>query len=186
MIKVNLVPAEILAKARQRQQVFQVVIAGLGVLVIVAGISLAHWVKVKRLESKLDQGQSKLKKLELIVAKVEQIEKTANDVRVRLGVIMDLLKSRSLYPSFMSDFVRSVPLGVLVKNLSTTGGGSAGGPIKLTMSAEARSNEDIAAWVRKMEDLGKFSNTELGPVSVQEAGERMYSFTLTSTYTPTL
>ena len=104
------------------------------------------------------------------------------------NVINDLLKGRHLYPYFMSDFVRSVPLGVKVKSLTTTGGGSSVGSLKLNMSAEARANADIAEWVKKMEDSGKFGGVELGPVSSSgsEGADKIYSFTLTSVYTPSL
>jgi hypothetical protein len=54
------------------------------------------------------------------------------------------------------------------------------------MSAESRSNEDIAAWVRRMEDSGRFSSVEMGPVVTQEGAERLHTFTLTSVYTPAL
>src|SRR6267378_2123189 len=165
MIKVNLVPADILAKAQQKQQMLQAAAVGVLVLGIVALISMGHYYKYQRLESKLAKDKSDLKKLEVIVAKVEELEKTAAAVRARLNVITDLLRSRPLYPYFMSDFVRSVPLGVRVKTLGTSGGGSAAGPLKLTISAEARANEDIAEWVRRLEDSGKFSNPELGPVT---------------------
>ena len=183
MIKINLVPAEILSKARQKQQMMQVAAGGVAVLVIVGLISAVHWFQLGRLESQLADGQGRLKKLEVIVAKVEELERTAAAVRARLGVITDLLKGRPLYPYFMSDFVRSVPPGIRVKTLSTAGGGSSAGPLKLTMAAESRSNTDIAAWVKKMEESGKFSAIELGPVTSLTGG---FSFTLTSVYTPAL
>lgn len=186
MIKINLVPADILAKAQQRQQNVQAVIVGVFLVTLVILLSVGRWVKLNNLESTLAGDRARLKKLEIIVAKVEELEKTAAAVRARLKVMNDLLRSRPVYPYFMSDFVRSVPLGIRIKSLSTTGGGSAAGPLKLTMSAESRSNADIAAWVRNMEQSGKFDMIELGTVSADAGSERRYSFTLTSVYTPTL
>ena len=187
MIKVNLVPAEILAKTRQKQRVIQAASAAVLALLALAALSLAHYYKLNRLEAKLATDQAELKKLEVIVAKVEEIEKTSAAVRARLNVINDLLKSRMLYPYFMSDFVRSVPLGVRVRSLTTTGGGSSVGPIKLNLSAESRTNEDIAGWVKRLEDSGRFSAVELvGPVTAVEGAEKGYTFTLTTTYTPAL
>src|SRR5882762_7478074 len=129
MIKINLVPSEILAKAQQKHQVFQAAAVGILTLAVVVLVSLGHWVKLKKLESKLAQDNASLKKLEVIVAQVEELEKEAAAVRSRLNVITDLLKGRPLYPYFMSDFVRVVPPGVRVKNLNTTGGGSSAGAI---------------------------------------------------------
>jgi type IV pilus assembly protein PilN len=183
MIKVNLVPADILAKAQQKQQALQAAALGVLVLIIVALVSVGHYYRLNRLERTLAIDNVELKKLEVIVAKVEELEKTAAAVRARLNVITDLLKGRPLYPYFMSDFVKSVPSGIRVRSLTTSGGGSAAGALKLTMAAQARTNEDIAAWVRKMEESGRFSNVELGAV-LSETG--LYSFTVTSTYTPQL
>ena len=186
MIKVNLVPSDILAKAHQKQQVLQAAAVGVGLLLVVAGISAGHWFKLNRLEKTLAEDQARLKKLEVIVAQVEELERTASAVRSRLRVITDLLRGRTVYPYFMSDFVRSVPPGVHVKSVTSTGGGSAAGPIKLNMTAEARTNEDIAAWVKKMEDSGRFTDIELGAVTQDAGAERSFNFTIKSTYNPTL
>lgn len=153
MIKVNLVPAEILAKAQQKQQMLQVLAAGvLGLLVVIA-ISFGHWYSLKRLQIKYESDQAELRKLEVIVAKVEELEKTAQALKARFNVIKDLLRARRLYPHFMSDFARSVPSGVWVKSLSTMGGGSDGSPVKLAIGAEARSGRDIADWVATMSGM---------------------------------
>ncbi|MBI4375519.1 MAG: PilN domain-containing protein [Elusimicrobia bacterium] len=187
MIKINLVPPEILAKARQRQQNMQaLLVAVLGVILLVA-ISFFHWSRYRSIEQKLAANQEELRRLEAVVAKVEELERTSAAVKARLGVITDLLKSRPLYPYFMSDFARSVPLGVRVKTMGTNGGGSSAGALRLNISAESRTNDDIAVWVRNMEESGKFAEIELGAVTAAEgAAEKVYSFTLTTTYKPTL
>lgn len=185
-IRVNLVPAEILAKAAQKEQMIQVGIVATLVAMLIALVSLGHWYRLVRLESQLSDGQAKLKKLEVIVQKVEELERTAAAVRARLNVITDLLKGRPVYPRFMDDFARSVPGGVRIKSLTTTGGGSSAAPLKLTMEAEARSNEDIAGWIKTLEATGRFTKVELGPVSASAGAEKLFSFSLTSVYTPAL
>jgi Tfp pilus assembly protein PilN len=192
-IKINLVPAEILAKAAQKQQMLQAGAAGVALLVLLAMISAGHYFTLERLNRSLAEKNARLKKLEVIVAQVEELERTAAALRARLGVITDLLKGRTLYPYFMSDFVRSVPPGVRLKSVTTAGGGSAGGAIKLTMTAEGNTNDDIAVWMRKMEKFseaktegearpgGKFTNIELGPVN---AGGQGYNFSVTAIYQP--
>lgn len=187
MIKVNLVPSEILAKARQKQQILQATVAGVALAVVVVLASLMHYYTYASLQRQQAYDQGELKKLEKIVAEVEELEKTAQAVRARLGVITDLLKGRPLYPYFMSDFVRSVPMGVTVVTLNTTGGGSAAAPLKVSLSAKARANEDIQSWVHRMNQTGLFSGTEIGTVTEAGSGaQRQYNFTLTTTYTPKL
>jgi type IV pilus assembly protein PilN len=187
MIKVNLVPQEILAKAEQKQRSLQAAFIGAVLLVVIGLISAGHYYRLSRLESKLAVDQATLKRLQVIVTKVEELEATAAALRARLNVITDLLRGRPLYPYFMSDFVRTVPSGVRVKSMSTTGGGSAAGPITLSMTAEAVRQGDIAEWVKNMETSGRFMNPELGPVAAATTlSGRTYNFTMTVTYTPSL
>ena len=187
MIKVNLVPAEILAKAQQKRRAIQFGLLGGLVALLVVAVSMGYVVKLKRLESKKAKMDVIYNNLSAVVAKVKQAEEEANVRNARLKVIEDLDKGRRAYPYFMCDFVKSVPAGVRVKTLSTKGGSSA--PISLDIAAEARTNEDIAGWVKKMEEIGLFDKerTDLGPVSVSESAEAsMRSFTLKTIYTPKL
>jgi len=179
MIKVNLVPAEILAKARQRQMLLQAGgVGGLLTLVLVL-VSLGHWFGLLRLENDFSYKESKLKKLSAIVAQVEELEKAGMAVRARLGVIEDLLKGRSFYPIFMSEFARTVPSGVQVMSLNTTTVGNNG--LKLSLTAKADSNEDVAAWIKTLETNPHFAGVELGAVTV--AGPNTRAFTVAATYT---
>ncbi|MBI3551206.1 MAG: hypothetical protein HY077_01705 [Elusimicrobia bacterium] len=184
MIRINLVPADILARAHQRQQLLQLSAGGIVVAAIVVMVSLAHLYKLNSLQRTLAYDQAKLKTLQVIVAQVEELEKTRDAVRARLKVVQDLLKGRTLYPTFMCEFVRSVPGGIRVRTLGTTGGGSSAGPLKLAVSAESRTNEDIAAWIKKMEESGRFDKVELGPVTVSGAAEKLVAFTLNLMYVP--
>ncbi|MBI5241932.1 MAG: PilN domain-containing protein [Elusimicrobia bacterium] len=185
MIKINLVPQEILARAQQKQRAVQFGVAGAAVALIIVLVSLGFVARLHRLEKKLAADKAELKRLEAIVAKVKEMETMAAQLRARLQVIDDLDRGRRAYPYMMNDFVRSVPAGVRVKTLVTNGGG--GSPFKLNMSAEARSNEDIRSWMRKMDESGRFSGVELGTVNAQESAlEVLRSFSLTATHTPQL
>jgi len=178
MIKVNLVPAEILAKARQRQLMLQAAVVGGVVAVGVVLASLAHLYTLHALQNDYNFKEAKLKKLSAIVAQVEELEKAAAAVRARLGVIEDLLKGRAFYPIFMSEFARTVPGGIKVTNMSTSTQPNA---VKLSISGVANSNEDVAGWVRTLQANSHFSGVELGPVSA--SGKGQYSFTISTTYT---
>jgi Tfp pilus assembly protein PilN len=178
MIKVNLVPSELLAKARQRQLVLQAaVLGGLMALVLVV-VSFGHWYGKHTLEITLAADEAELKRLDRVVKQVEELEKAAAAVRARLNVIEDLLLSRAFYPIFMSEFARSVPPGVRVNSMGTST--ATPGTIKLAISAVANTNEDIAAWVKTLEKNPKFNLIELGAVSVSGTS---YNFAMTATYT---
>ncbi|MDD5302210.1 MAG: PilN domain-containing protein [Elusimicrobia bacterium] len=178
MIKVNLVPAEILAKAKQRQLLLQAAVLGSLMALVLVVVSFGHWYGKHTLEITLAADEGELKRLDRVVKQVEELEKAAAAVRARLSVIEDLLLGRSFYPVFMSEFARSVPAGIKVNSLATTA--QAPGTIKLVITAVANTNEDIAAWVKTMEKNAKFGVIELGAVTASGAA---YSFAMTATYT---
>lgn len=178
MIKVNLVPADILAKAAQRQLMLQAaVVGGLFVMLMVC-VSFGHWYGKHSLEQTLAYDEAELQRLDAIVKQVEELEKAANAVRSRLNVIEDLLRGRSFYPVFMSEFARTVPPGVRVAALATAS--QPNSVLKLSMSAVATTNDDIAAWIKNLEKAGKFTAVELGAVTNASGS---YTFSLTALYT---
>lgn len=178
MIKINLVPAEILAKAKQRQLLLQAsVVGGLLALVLVL-VSVGHWYGKRSLEIELATNEAELKRLDAVVKQVEELEKAAAAVRARLNVIEDLLLGRAFYPVFMSEFARSVPAGVRVNSMTSSA--TTPGTVKLMIGAVANSNEDIAAWVKTLEKNAKFGMIELGAVT---ASGTSFTFAITATYT---
>ncbi len=178
MIKVNLVPLEILAKARQRQLMLQASVIGGFLAICVVLSSLLHYFSLYSLQNDFSFKQSKLSKLSAIVAQVEELEKAAAAVRSRLGVIEDLLKGRAFYPIFMSELARTVPGGVRLTGLTT---GSLPNSVKLAITAVAASSDDVASWVRTLMSNPHFSVVELG--SVTNVGKGQYNFTISATYT---
>ena len=177
MIKVNLVPGEILAKARQRQLMLQAALVGGVLAVVLVLISFGHWLSYHAMQNDYNYKQSKLKDLAPIVSKVEDAEKAADAVRARLSVIEGLLKGRAFYPLFMSEFASTVPPGVRVTTLNTVSQPNSG--LKLSISATADSSDDVANWMRILEKNAHFAGVELGPVS--SAGHQ-YTFTIATTY----
>lgn len=178
MIKINLVPAEILAKAKQRQMLLQGAVLGSLMALVLTVVSFGHWYGKHTLEITLAADEAELKRLDRVVKQVEELEKAAAAVRARLSVIEDLLLGRAYYPIFMSEFARSVPAGIRVNSMSTSA--MSPGTVKLVISAIANSNEDIAAWVKTMEKNAKFASIELGAVTVSGTA---YNFGMTATYT---
>jgi Tfp pilus assembly protein PilN len=177
MIRVNLVPIELLARARQRQLMLQA--AGVGAILAtgVVLLSLSHWFSLFRLENDYKYDEAKLQSLKAIVSQVEELEKSAALVHSRLDVIESLLKGRAFYPLFMSDFARTVPNTVRVTQLSTTS--QASNSVKLSISATALSSDDIATWMRTLQADANFQNIELG--AVNGTGHE-YTFTISAAY----
>lgn len=178
MIKVNLVPLEILARARQRHLILQASAVGTVVAVVLAGVSLTHWMGLYRLQNDYKYDESRLEKLKAIVTQVEDLEKSSAAVHARLDVIVNLVKGRAFYPLFMSDFARTVPSTVRVTQMTTIT--QASNSMKLTITAVAQGSDDIATWMRTLQSDANFQNVELGTVS---GASSQYMFTINAAYT---
>ena len=180
MIKVNLVPAEVLIAEQKKRRVAQAAAVGVVLLLIFAGISLLHWNTARGLESQLKHNEEELAKLQKIVEQVKQLEATAKAVQNRLNVIENLLTGRFLYTVFMDDWIRSLPPGVWLTSLNTSGGT---GGLSVNTAGSARQQTDVAEWIRTLEGAGKFSNVELGPLSLAGAPpDATYGFSIRTTY----
>jgi len=187
VIRINLVPQEILDKARQKQFIIKGAAGGVVLILILGLVSFGQYLRLRDLQGQSAKAAEKLKKLQVLVSEVQELQKTENGIRDRLNIINGLLKNRPLYPDFMSDFARDVPGGIQVQNLTTTGGGSAGATLKISVSARALSNDDIASWIGDMQNSGRFTSVVLGAVSAQGATpHQAFSFTLDATYSPNL
>ena len=180
MIKINLVPQEILDKEKQKRYVFLASICAGFVVVLFLGLSFFHFYKGVRLQKHLKEQQVKLKSLEAIVRQVEELERKAAAVRARLNVITDLLKSRPLQPNFMEDLLKTFPSGVWLKSLQTSNKGKG---LDVNMGAVSLSSEDIAEWLRVLESSERFHKPALGSINVSVA-EGTSAFSMKVSYTP--
>ncbi|MBI5200112.1 MAG: PilN domain-containing protein [Elusimicrobia bacterium] len=182
MIRVNLVPRELLDKEVQRQRMTQAAVVGAIGLVIVLFLSAAHWYRATKTEGELAELNKKYDKLAKIVAQVEELEKTANAVKIRLGVINGLLKGRALYPWFMTDLQSTLPPGVWMTSLTT----AAKEPNGLTVTignATANSSDGVSQWLRNFAASGKFAEPKLSAIAVTDKGDsKEYSFSIGTIY----
>lgn len=178
MIKINLVPRELLAKEAQRIQSTQAVVVVAVVGLVLAGAWYLRWSQANRLEAHLAERQKRLDTLKQIVAEVEQLERTAAAVRTRLGVITDLLKGRALYPYFMADIAHTLPGNVWLSALSTTW--KDGNALSINTTAASNGSDGVSDWLRNLEKSGKFSDPVLSAVSINE--NKVHNFSIQTTY----
>ncbi len=182
-VRINLLPAPRIEKSKLEEMIRAAAFAGAVLLLIAAGVSAGHWMKSRRLAAQLGRKEAKLQDLKKIVVQVQSMESLENKVKERLSVIKGLAQGRSLYPIFLSDLVKSVPIGIQLRSLQTTGGGSRPGPVSVKATAVAHSNSDIAVWMSQMAEVRKFSSFKLGSVTAQAQG---YHFSLEFDYAPAL
>lgn len=181
MIKINLIPLELLKKERRRLRKVQLSMAAGFFLFSLLSISVFHWWRAHQQEVKFREMSAKLSKLQEIVTQVEQLEQTAAAVKARLQVITELLKGGLLYPYFMQDVAQNLPQGVWLTNLSTSLGPN--NTLKVTTSASSFSSDDIADCINKFNATGRFSSIELGAIAgITAATGRMFNFSLIADY----
>ncbi|MBI4346849.1 MAG: PilN domain-containing protein [Elusimicrobia bacterium] len=182
MIKVNLVPRELLDKEVQRQRLMQAAVVGALALVGMLFISAAHWYRATKVESELAELNKKYDKLAKIVAQVEELEKTANAVKIRLSVITGLLKGRALYPWFMTDLLETMPPGVWMGSLATTAKDQNALGVSIG-NAVANSSDGVSQWLRNFAANNKWAEPKLSAIGVVDKGDsKEYSFSIQTEY----
>jgi len=179
MIKVNLVPQEILKKEEQRRQMVLVGIGAGALAVVFAAISFMHFHQSVTLAKDLEEAQAKYKKLEAIVKQVEALEAQARAVKARLKVMQDLDRARPFYPRFMTEFVKMIPNGIALPSFTVRAAGDK--KLTITMPATASSIRTVTDWFRSLEDSEIFSGQTLSGLTFAADGK--ISFTMTTTYT---
>jgi Tfp pilus assembly protein PilN len=209
MIKINLIPHEILADQEKKLRILQAGAMASILAFFIALLSAWRWNTEHSLEVHRETIRAELNKVNDKVKKVEDFEKTLAAVQSRLDVINNLLKGRLLNPYFMEDFARSLVTGIWVTNMNTS---NAGLGLKLTVTAKALEKDQIANWLRTLESYGntvdsaatpapaappakgpgakvvkpppnRFTEIELGGINAtNEDGKQIYTFSVTMTY----
>ena len=179
MIKVNLVPQEILDRELQKQRLAQVSVAAGFLAVIFLGVSFSHYYKGVALEKRLVESESEFKRLEAIVKQVEELEAKAKAVKARLDVIQDLLVARSFYPRFMTELLKNLGEGVWLMSLTASGTPA---EMKVSMSCQATGPESATAWLRQLQQSTSFKDPSIG--SIVLAGDGLVTFPMSALYKP--
>lgn len=182
MIKINLIPPELLEKEERKKKILLAGSAGLALLAAIGLLSFQHWNKVVSRQERLEALQREVQAIQTTVDQVQEIEKSIASIQSRLDVIQSLLKGRTLYPNFMEDLARHMTAGIWLTSLSTQQSGADG--LKLTMSVTALSQNHIAEWLRTLEQSDRFTEVSLsGAISAQETAQAtLYSFNLSASY----
>lgn len=180
MIRVNLVPQDILDKEVQRLRAIQALAAAGVLLLFVGGVSLGHYRTKVELLKTLAQQQAELKRLEQIVAEVKALESQAAAVRSRLGVMDGLLVSREFYPRFMSHLLETFPAGVWINSL---GAAPSGEGLTLSLASNARTVRDLLDWYRTLKTSELFSEPVIGTLTFDKKGG-VILFPMTVKYAP--
>lgn len=175
MIRVNLVPQEILDKELQRQRLAQVSLAAGCLALVFAGVSFAHYYKGVQLEARRVEAEAEFKRLEAIVKQVEELEAKARAVKGRLDVIRDLLTARSFYPQFMGRLLEIIGDGIWMTNITVTGTGT---ELVVNLQCRAVSSEAATKWLRALQEAVHFKDPSMGALSIDPEGSVVFTMAL--------
>ena len=185
MIKINLVPREILDQEVQKQRTIQAAVAMGLIIAVVAGVSAIQIRKAAALQAKSVELQKEFDRLQAIAAEADELEKQAKAVRAKLDVITSLLKGRGLYPIFMMDFSRTMPGAVWITSLTTSIKDR--NALSVSVAASASSSEAISDWIRNFIQSGRFTEPVLSAIAISGGGDgaaaKMHLFSITTNYT---
>lgn len=179
MIKINLVPQELLDREVQKQRLAQVSVAAGFLAIIFLGISFTHYYKGVALEKRLVEAEAEFKRLEAIVKQVEELEAKAKAVKSRLDVIQDLLVARSFYPRFMTELLKNLGEGVWLVSLAATGSPT---DLAVSMACQATGLEAATAWLRHLQASPTFKDPSLGAITL--AADGLVTFPMQLKYRP--
>ena len=122
MAKINLLPWR-QAYREEKKREFLVMLAGVAVFSV-----LCAYIWVSSVESAIENQNSRNKLLETEIAKLElqvkeiaEIKKVRADLLARIKVIQDLEGTRPVIVRYFDDFVRSVPDGVYITEMTKKG-----------------------------------------------------------------
>lgn len=183
MIRINLIPPEFAAaQAQKEQKILFGTVAGSLVVVLVVFWGLKA-VQAKRLEGKIVEADQTLRKYQAIVDQIKDIEDKKQRLTAKRDVIVNLNRSRLVFPVFFEDLLPLIPSDVWVTDLRFERQSGTGYEYRL--SSRALSNFALATWLSNLEQSPHFSNTRLDRISYENSGDQrepVLNFQLTFTY----
>ncbi|MEW6594948.1 MAG: PilN domain-containing protein [Thermodesulfobacteriota bacterium] len=180
MIRINLLPIkEIKRKIRLRNEVAFFAAALLGILIVLASLSLGMAQKVSALTAEITSLENKRKSVERIVKQIDKLQKDKKALETKLQAI-DKLKSESQLMVHVLDEVanRTPTASMWLTSLKVSG-------TSLQLSGVALDNATIAQYMRALESSEYFGPPELANASqTVVAGQKLKSFSLAMAITP--
>ncbi len=180
MIKINLIPKEVEAKAAKKKKGVLIAGAAIVFIAVVFGLYMARAAELRSLKNRTAQVDRELRTLRPVVDKVRQIENQKNGLNRKITVIKDLMQVRLVAPVFMEDMAVVLPEGVWLNSISTSSGEES---LSLTLGIMARDNYAAADLLNALELSENFSEVQFTGLSSTTYGdEEVRTFSLRCRY----
>lgn len=186
MIKINLLPKEL----QEKDKGLDWIILGYAIIgiMVIAGTAL-YFIQLNNYKKELkkkEKWSSQLASIKAKVAQVEQLDAQKNVLNAKKNTVVELVKTRLLYPKFMETLYRTLPGDVWLDELSLSEDGQKN--LQTVLVSNSLTTDSIADWLQGMESNTQlFSNISLSAIEVNETslpGTSYFKFILNFTYQP--
>lgn len=162
MARINLLPwREEARRERQRQFLYSLMgtlVLG-AILVLLVGMFFDQ--RISNQESRNQQLQQEINRLEQRIARIAELEKTRDRLLSRKQIIESLQASRSLTVELLDKLAKTIPVGITLTNVRQQGS-------SLTLLGTSQSNARVSAYLQSLEEMDLFVGPELQYVRAVE------------------
>jgi len=155
MARINLLPwREEARRERQRQFLYSLMatlVLG-AVLVLIVGMLFDQ--RISHQESRNQQIQVEINRLEQRIARIKDLERTRNRLLSRKQIIESLQASRSLTVELLDKLAKTIPAGITLTDVRQQGK-------NLTLLGSSQSNARVSAYLQSLEEMDLFVRPEL-------------------------
>jgi type IV pilus assembly protein PilN len=155
MARINLLPwREEARRERQRQFLYSLLgtlVLG-AILVLIVGLFFDQ--RISHQESRNQQIQQEINRLEKRIVRIAELERTRNRLLSRKQIIESLQASRSLTVELLDKLAKTIPVGITLTNVRQQGN-------NLTLLGSSQSNARVSAYLQSLEDMDLFVGPEL-------------------------
>jgi type IV pilus assembly protein PilN len=176
MARINLLPWREEAR-RERQRQFLYSLMGTLVLgaILVLMVGLFFDQRISHQESRNQQIQVEINRLEQRIARIKELENTRSRLLSRKQIIESLQASRSLTVELLDKLAKTIPVGITLTNVRQQG-------TRLTLLGSSQSNARVSAYLQSLEQMDLFIRPELQYVraaSTPASRVETYEFAIT-------
>jgi type IV pilus assembly protein PilN len=155
MARINLLPwREEARRERQRQFLYSLMgtlVLG-AILVLIVGLFFDQ--RISHQESRNQQIQVEINRLEQRIARIKELENTRNRLLSRKQIIESLQASRSLTVELLDKLAKTIPVGITLTSVRQQG-------TRLTLLGTSQSNSRVSAYLQELDEMDLFLRPEL-------------------------
>ena len=176
MARINLLPWREEAR-RERQRQFLYSLMGTLVLgaILVLMVGLFFDQRISHQESRNQQIQVEINRLEQRIARIKELENTRSRLLSRKQIIESLQASRSLTVELLDKLAKTIPVGITLTNVRQQG-------TRLTLLGTSQSNARVSAYLQSLDEMDLFVRPELQYVRAASSPDNRvetYEFAIT-------